>query len=242
VSGWAAFGWGAFSSAALFIGQWLAGPTRDDHRATGEVMGFGAGTLIGAIAYELIPESTLGHGFGVGIPFLIGAVVYVMADWAIDERGGSERRSIDRPKKAGSGAAMFIGTLLDGIPEALVLGITLANGGSVSVAFVTAVFVSNIPQGLAGTTSLRASGTPDRTIGFMWAALTLACAVVAALGYQLGHTLHAQGHHAQAFAAGAVLAMLASSMMPEAFEHGGRRVGLYTVFGYVAAGLLTIAG
>jgi zinc transporter, ZIP family len=242
MSVWAALGWGAFSSAALFIGQWLAGPMRNAHRATGEVMGFGAGTMISAIAYELIPESTLRHGPGVGLAFLLGAVVYFVADRVIDQSGGSERQSIDPPRQTGSGAAMFLGALLDGIPEAFVLGITLATGGSVSIAFVAAVFVSNIPQGIAGTTSLKDGGYDNRRVTFMWAALTVACAVVAALGYLLAQHAHLQGLYSQAFAAGAVLTMLANSMMPEAFEHGGRRVGLYTVFGYLAAATLTIAG
>jgi len=137
---------------------------------------------------------------------------------------------------------MFLGALLDGVPEAFVLGITLATGGSVSVAFVTAVFVSNIPQGIAGTTSLKDGGYSDRRVTIMWGSLTAACAVVAALGYLLAHGAHIEGLYSQAFAAGAVLTMLANSMMPEAFEHGGRTVGLYTVFGYIVAAVLAIAG
>jgi ZIP family zinc transporter len=80
---------------------------------------------------------------------------------------------------------MFLGALLDGIPEAFILGLGLALGGSISVAFVAAIFVSNVPQGLAGTTSLQEAGTPDRRIFVMWTALTIACGVASLLGYLL---------------------------------------------------------
>lgn len=238
MSVWTALFWGAFSSAALFIGQALAGPMRHNYRATGEIMGFGAGTMISAVAYELIPQSSLHHGIGIGIGFLLGAITYFIGDRIVDKNGGADRQSIDTAA-AGSGAAMFIGALLDGVPESFVLGITLAAGQGVSVAFVAAVFVSNIPQGVAGTTSLRDAGYPTRRITWMWTGLTVACALVAAGGYLLAHSAHVGGLYSEAFAAGAVLTMLANSMMPEAFEHGGTRVGLYTVLGYLVAAALT---
>ncbi|MGX7678809.1 ZIP family metal transporter [Jatrophihabitans sp. DSM 45814] len=240
MSVWAALGWGAFSSASLYIGQALAGPMRHSYRATGEVMGFGAGTMISAVAYELIPESTLKHGLGIGVGFALGALTYFIADRLVDTNGGADRQSVDPASPSSSGAAMFLGALLDGIPEAFVLGITLELGGGISVAFVAAVFVSNIPQGIAGTTSLKDTGYTDRRITWMWTALTAACALIAASGYLLAHSAHVQGLYSQAFAAGAVLTMLANSMMPEAFEHGGKRVGLYTVFGYLVAAALSI--
>jgi ZIP family zinc transporter len=135
---------------------------------------------------------------------------------------------------------MFIGALLDGVPEALILGITLATGGAVNVAFLAAVFVSNIPQGLAGTTSLQDAGYANRRITVMWGALTVACGAAALAGFLLSDTVPTAGLNAEAFAGGAVLVMLADSMMPEAFEHGGRSVGLLTVLGFLVAGALTV--
>ena len=137
---------------------------------------------------------------------------------------------------------MFLGALLDGLPEAFILGVGIALGGGISVAFVVAVFVSNVPQGTAGTISLREAGTSNRTIATMWGSLTAACAVAAAIGFVLGDQIPHNGLYAQAFAAGAVLVMLADSMMPEAFEHGGRSVGLLTVLGYLVAAVLTAFG
>jgi hypothetical protein len=109
MSVWAAVGWGAFSSASLYLGQALAGPMRDKHRATGEVMGFGAGSMLSAVAYELIPESSLSHGPGIGIGVALGALVYFVGDRLIDRGGGADRQSIDAVTVSASGAAMFLG-------------------------------------------------------------------------------------------------------------------------------------
>src|SRR5262249_46248110 len=150
MSVWAALAWGAFSSASLYIGQALAGPMEKRTQATGLIMGFGAGTMLSAVAYELIPESNLEHTLGTGVAVLVGAVAYYVGDRLVDKGGGGNRQDIDAHTASGSGAAMFIGALLDGVPEAFILGVTLEAGGGISVAFVTAVFVSNIPQGIAG--------------------------------------------------------------------------------------------
>ncbi len=241
--------WGAFTSASLYLGQLLAGPMAPARRATGLVMGFGAGTLLSAVAYELIPLSSLGRGPGMGAGFLLGGLTYYVADRVIDRSGGADRQRIAAEPAApdggaaatGSGAAMFLGALLDGVPEAFVLGISIGLGGSLSIAFVAAVFVSNIPQGVAGTASLKAAGYTDRHVFWMWTGLTVACAAVAGAGFALADSVPNQGLYAGAFAAGAVLTMLADSMMPEAFEHGGRSVGLLTVLGYLAAASLSVA-
>ena len=173
MSVWTALFWGAFSSASLYLGEALAGPMRNRHHATGLVMGFGAGTLLSAVAYELVPESTLSQGFRVGLGVLVGALAYFVGDRLVDRGGGADRQKIGEPAPESSGAAMFVGALLDGVPESFILGGTVAGGGSVSLAFVAAVFVSNIPQGVAGTTSLQAAGYSARRIFWMWTALTV---------------------------------------------------------------------
>jgi ZIP family zinc transporter len=240
MSVWAALLWGALSSASLFVGQALARPLEPRTRTTGLLMGFGAGTMLSAVAYELVPLSSIGTGPGVSAAFLAGAIVYYVGDRLVDERGGKHRSAIQGPEESGSGTAMFLGALLDGIPEAFILGIGISLGGSVSLAFVAAVFISNVPQGAAGTIAMRHAGTSDRTITTMWGALTVASAAVATIGYLIGDAIPNQGLYAQVFAGGAVLVLLADSMMPEAFRHGGRSVGLLTVLGYLAATILTI--
>jgi len=239
---WAAVFWGAFSSVALFLGQWLARPLAHRERATGLLMGFGAGTMLSAVAYELIPLTDLDIAPGVGIGCLVGALTYFLGDRLVEGAGGGDRGAVSDHDEEGSGMAMFLGALLDGVPEAFILGVGIAFGEGVSVAFVAAVFVSNVPQGAAGTIALRATGTPDGRITQMWALLTVASASAALLGYGLADAIPDQGVYAQAFAGGAVLVMLANSMMPEAFKHGGTKVGLLTVVGYLAAAALTVLG
>jgi ZIP family zinc transporter len=240
VNVWSALGWGLLSSASLFIGQALAGPMERSYRATGLMMGFGAGTLLSAVAYQLVPEASFEHGPGLAVSVALGAITYYVADRLIDQRGGADRQQIDRVS-AGSGMAMFLGALLDGLPEAFVLGIGLALGGTISVAFIVAIFVSNIPQGVAGTTSLKGAGVSSRRIFRMWMTLTIACAAASALGFALADWVPHRGLYAEGFAAGAVLTMLADSMMPEAFQHGGKSVGLLTVLGYLVAAILAVA-
>ena len=237
----AAVGWGAATSAALWLGQALARPLASRNRLTGLIMGFGAGTLLSAIAYQLIPEGSLVNGLTVGIGLTVGALVYFVADQLLDRRGAGGRLQIRPADGAGSGMAMFLGALLDGLPEALVLGIGIAVGGKVSAAFVLAVFVSNVPQGIAGTSSLVAAGRTQRQVFWLWGGLTAACAIAAGAGYVLSSAIPEQGLVAEAFAAGAVLMVLADSMIPEAYRHGGRAVGLATVAGYLVATALAVS-
>ncbi len=237
-----AVGWGAATSASLYLGQALARPLANAHRVTGLIMGFGAGTLLSAVAYQLIPADSLGNGITVGLGLITGAVVYYLADRLVERRGGADRLRIKPAHTSGSGLAMFLGALLDGLPEAFVLGISVAGGGAISAAFVMAVFVSNIPQGVAGTTSLVAAGYSQRHVFGLWSALTVACAIVAGAGFLLADSVPQHGLVAEAFAAGALLMVLADSMIPEAYTHGGRAIGLATVAGYLVAAAFAIAG
>ena len=210
------------------------------NRTIGIVMGFGAGALISAICYELIPESIM-KGAGMAGAFALGAMVFFAGDWVVDRRGGSERKDIAGAQAGGSGAAIFVGTLLDNVPESIILGMSVAFGGAVNVAFMAAVFVSNLPEGVAGTINLEAAGYSRRRILGLWVMLVILSAACAGLGCALLRTLPgADGRYAQAFAAGAMLTMLADAMMPEAFEHGGKLVGLFTVLGFLVAAVLSV--
>jgi ZIP family zinc transporter len=236
-----AFLWGGAAAAALLVGYALAGRGLSN-RIIGIVMGIGAGALISAIAYELVPESVLG-ATGMGVAFVLGAIAFFVGDWFVDRGGGGDRKDIAGDQPGGSGAAIFVGTLLDNVPESIILGMSLALGGAINVAFLAAVFISNLPEGVAGSVNLEAAGRSRRNIFWLWTALVLISAACAALGYALVHWLPgANGIYAQAFAAGAMLTMLADAMMPEAFEHGGKTVGLFTVMGFLLAAVLSFMG
>jgi ZIP family zinc transporter len=237
--------WGGLAAISLIIGAVVAVRLHPSERVTGAVMGFGAGALIGGIAYELVPESLLQDAdWWILAAFAAGALTFFVGDWLIDERGGRHRKRIARGANGsddGSGMAIFLGTLLDGIPESLVLGLGLGMGNSVSVAFLAAVFVSNIPEGIAGTSSLISEGYSRRRVYRMWIALVIASAGAAAIGYSLAISVPSiDGRIVQSFAAGAMLTMLADTMMPEAFKHGGKIVGLLTALGFLLAAILAV--
>ena len=237
--------WGGLAAISLVIGAVMALRLRPSDRITGAVMGFGAGALLGGIAYELVPESLLTDaGWALLAAFAAGALAFFGGDWLIDQRGGRHRKRIARGANGSddaSGMAIFLGTLLDGIPESLVLGLGLGLGSSVSVAFLAAVFVSNIPEGIAGTSSLISEGYSRRRVYRMWIALVIASAGAAAIGYSLAISVPSiDGRIVQSFAAGAMLTMLADTMMPEAFKHGGKIVGLLTALGFLMAAVLAV--
>ena len=234
-----AFLWGGLAASSLLIGYALAGRGLSN-RTIGLIMGIGSGALISAIAYELVPESMF-VGPGIALAFGLGALAFFAGDWLVDRRGGADRKDIAGDQTGGSGAGIFIGTLLDNVPESIILGMSLALGGAVNLAFLAAVFVSNLPEGVAGSVNLQAVGHSRQSILRMWAMLVLVSAVCAGLGYAVVRLLPGMdGHIAQAFAAGAMLTMLADAMMPDAFEHGGMAVGLFTVLGFLASAMLSV--
>jgi zinc transporter, ZIP family len=234
--------WGVLAASSLLIGALLALWLRPSTRIIGLIMGFGAGALISALAYELIEEAIMANA-PVALGMAVGAVVYFGGDWLVDRRGGQGRKNIAGGDSSGSGEAIFIGTLLDGIPESFVLGAGLALGESVGLAFLIAVFISNLPEAMAATASLQSAGRTRSGILMMWLWLVLGSAIGAAVGYiTILMVPSADGAFAQAFAGGAMLTMLADAMMPEAFEHGGPVVGLITTLGFAVATAFSFAG
>jgi ZIP family zinc transporter len=225
----AAAGWALLAASSLILGAFVAQTFTVSKRRVGEAMAFGAGALIGALAYELVPNETLSD-VEIWLSFGAGALVFYALDGIIERRSGGGDSS---------GTAIALGALLDGIPESIVLGISLAFGGSVSVGFLVAVFVSNVPEGLSATSDMRAHTAAARLYR-MWIAIAVVSAMAGGFGYAIAHNLSGtDGRDIQAFAGGAVLTMLASSMMPEAYEEGGRRVALFTALGFAIAAILT---
>lgn len=129
------------------------------------------------------------------------------------------------------------------VPESVILGMGLAAGGKINSAFLAAVLLSNLPEGVAGTVNLVAAGQPRGQVFWLWTRLIVLSVVCAGLGYWAVQQMPVlDGRAMQAFAAGAMLTMLADAMMPEAFEHGGKAVGLFTALGFLFAAVLSVAG
>lgn len=224
------------AAASLLLGSLLTSWLNPGRKAIGLIMAFGAGTLIAAIAYDLVEDAAAkGQVAALALGLALGAFVFFVGDYWIDRIGG-ERRKRSTGVQAGDGSlGIFLGTLLDGIPESFILGTSLVVGGGISVSFLIAVFISNLPEAMAATVGLAAAGWSRQRITRIWLAVMAASAIAAALGYWLFSLVTLEGVLVQAFAAGALLTMLADTMMPEAFEHGGKAVGLLTVLGFAVA-------
>jgi zinc transporter, ZIP family len=233
---WAAAVWGLIAASSLVIGSILTFWLKPSRKLIGLIMAFGAGTLISAIAYELVEDAAAsGRGVLLTAGLALGAIAFFIGDWWVDRAGGAHRKRSGGEQAQGNSLGIFIGTLLDGIPESFILGASLVTGGGVSVAFLAAVFISNLPEAMGATTGMSTAGWPKQRILGIWLAVAGVSALAAASGYALTTVMSLDGVGTQAFAAGALLTMLTDSMVPEAFDNGGKAAGLLTVFGFTVA-------
>jgi zinc transporter, ZIP family len=236
---------GLIAASSLVVGAVLALKTTVSKRAQGWILAFGAGALLGAVAYELFDDAVAADTGGLVVAggFALGAIAFFGGSIAIDhmERSpASTSSSTSTPDEAArsSGLSVVLGAVLDGIPESVVLGMSLI-GGALGVPMFVAVFVSNVPEALSASEDLHEGGMATSQILRMWTLVAVASAIAAAIGFVVLQDAPA-GPVAgiQAFAAGAILAMLAGSMIPEAHDLGGRPVALATCLGFaVSAGL-----
>ncbi len=240
--------WGFVGGASLLIGALVGFYLDASNRLIAYIMAFGAGVLVSSVAFELMEEAYQEGGFdATAIGLLLGSIVFFLADGVVNRKGGSRRKNPE-DKQGDSATAIAIGALLDGIPESAAIGISLLEGGNISVALVVAVFLSNIPEGLSSASGMRQSGRSAVYVFGLWGGVVLASTVAAVLGYMFlaGDSANLVAA-IQSFAAGAILTMLASTMFPEAYEEsgggqGGGVVGLLTSFGFLLSFVLSHLG
>ena len=232
------FLWGMLAASSLLIGGLLTFWIRIGNKLLGLVMAFGSGVLISAVAFELAHESVkLSAGSGMAaLGLFTGAIVFFTGDWFIGHMGGHKRKAIGASHDSELGLPITLGIVLDGIPESIVIGLSLLGGHTVSLAMLVAAFISNLPEALAATTGFVSAGWSHFRIMLLWLSVTLVSGVAALAGFAL---LENASNTTQAFinmfAGGAILVMLANTMIPEAFEHGGKLTGLSTVIGFALA-------
>jgi ZIP family zinc transporter len=231
-----AFGWGALGASALLIGAliaYLLSPTRG---VIAVVMALGTGLLIGSVSFELIDEALKYQAVAwVALLVLGGAAVFTVGDWLLERRGGGDRKDATGAQAEGSPLAIVLGSVLDGIPESFVLGLTVLQGG-VSVSLLAAVALSNLPEGMSSSSGLKEAGWPRGRVLLMWSAVVLVSAVAAAAGYaMLDPASGRTGALVQAFAAGALLAMLADTLLPQAYAVEGVLTGSLVVTGFAVS-------
>jgi ZIP family zinc transporter len=197
--------------------------------ALAALMAFGAGTMIAAVTTELFaPAFEVSGGWRAGSALLAGTLVYVVADRLIEVRLGA----------AALGWALMLGALLDGIPENLALGATLEESGG--VVLLVAIALGNTPEAISGAAKMRDQhGMSHRSAALIWAATGVVLVVVTIASAAVADQLAAETlSTTQAFAGGATIAVLADSLMPEAYREGGWWVGIATSLGFLLAFVL----
>jgi ZIP family zinc transporter len=228
-----AFWWGALGGSALLAGALIAYLLQPGRGVIAVVMALGSGVLIGSVSFELVEEALKTATVGqTALLILIGAGAFTLGDWILARNGGSERKDPSGAQAEGSPLAIVLGSVLDGIPESFVLGLTVLLG-EVSLPLLAGIVLSNFPESISSSSGLRIAGWPRGRVIWMWLAVVLVSAVSSAAGYALldpqsGRT----GSQAQAFAAGALLAMLADTLLPEAYAVEGVWTGPLVVAGF----------
>jgi zinc transporter, ZIP family len=232
----AAFGWGALGAAALLVGSLIAYQLAPSQSVIAVVMALGTGLLIGSVSFELIDDALETRTVAwVGFSVLVGAAVFTVGDWLLTRRGGGDRKDMEGAQAEGSPLAIVLGSVLDGIPESFVLGLTVLQGG-VSVSLLAGVALSNLPEGMSSSSGLKAAGWRRGRVVLMWSAVVVVSALSAAAGYVLLDPASGlTGALVQAFAAGALLAMLADTLLPEAYKVEGVLTGPLVVVGFAVS-------
>jgi ZIP family zinc transporter len=238
--------WGLVAGSALLLGAALGYGMRVPQKMIATVMAFGAGVLLSAVSFELVEEAYDQAGLTpTAVGTLIGALAYTAGNVWLARRGARHRkrsghaRTAAQPSEAqqgGSGTALALGALLDGVPESAVIGVSLLDGGTVSLVTVAAVFISNVPEGLSSSAGMKKAGRTKGYVFGVWVAIAAASTVSAVLGYTVvGSLSPAVIAVVTAVAAGAILAMIADTMIPEAFDDAHLAIGLITVSGFLVS-------
>jgi ZIP family zinc transporter len=241
--------WGLLAGGALVIGALIAWFLPVPRMVVASVMAFGAGVLISALAFDLVDEAETSGGLTPTIVgFMGGAVLYVAANVLLARRGARHRkRSEDQQpsesEQSGSGAAIALGALLDGVPESVVLGLSLLGGGGVGVPVLAAIFISNLPEGLSSSAGMKRNDRSAAYVFGVWVGIAVASGLAGLLGcLLLQGASDATIALITAIAAGAILAMISDTMIPEAFERTHMYAGLLATTGFLVAFTISRAG
>lgn len=242
--------WGFVSGSALLLGALVGYGVRVPQWGVASVMAFGAGVLVSAVSFELMAEAFDQGGLPpAAIGAAAGAAAYTAGNVLLARRGARHRKRSGhvrgQPSErqvAGSGMALALGALLDGVPESAVIGVSLLDGGAVSMVTVVAVFISNLPEGLSSSAGMRRAGRGKGYVFGVWGAIAAASTVSAVLGYTVvGGLPDGVVAAVTAVAAGAILAMITDTMIPEAVERAHLAIGLILVGGFLVSFALSNA-
>jgi ZIP family zinc transporter len=238
--------WGFFSGGALILGAAVGFFARVPGSVVAGVMAFGSGVLISALSFELMDEAFEQAGMtATATGFLLGAAIYAVANrllsiWGAKHRKRSGTQQPSEEDQGGSGVAIAVGALIDGIPESIAIGLSILHGGAVSVATVAAIFLSNLPEGLSSSAGMRKAGRSAVYVFGVWTAIAVACGLASLAGYAVFGALSPFIVAATtAVAAGGMLAMIVDTMIPEAFAETHDWARRFVVLGFLISFTLT---
>lgn len=233
--------WGGLAGSALFIGALLGLYVKIKKHIVSFIMAFGTGVLMGAATFEMLFESAEHGGIiATSTGFLIGAIVFTIFNVWLAIKGANERKRSSQNPEGHSGLAIFVGTIIDSLPEAVIIGISMIYT-DVSLVLVIAIFISNLPEGLSSTIGLKQDHYTNKKILFLWFIVCSLSAICSLLGYVvLEGASDKTIAYINTFAAGGIVAMVSSTMMPEAYEDGGPIVGFITALGLLTSLILTV--
>jgi ZIP family zinc transporter len=237
---WTVLALGAVCSAGLLMGALAGSFSRISHHAIARAMSVGAGLLLAGASLKVATDAIRIAGpVAASLSLLLGAALFSVTNALLAHFGAADRKRcggcVQQPtelQQPGSGVAIALGNAFDAIPEALVLGIALRER-IIPVALVVAFSAGNFPEALSSAAGLRAAGRSYTYILLLWSAIAIGAAVGITVGYVAFESLsEAWPPRLQAFGAGALLAMTAETMIPEAFHDSPRFSGLLAAFGF----------
>jgi len=228
---------------SLILGVIIGTVFKISQKVIAAIMAFGSGVLICALTFGLMEEAFKHGGFdAIVLGFLVGGVVFIGGDFLVHRYGG---RNHKKKKHFGTvrdtnGKAIILGAALDGIPESIALGLSLLEKNGIGLLMLAAIFLSNLPESISSINDLRKEGLSTKRIYFTWSIVSIGSIAAAILSFFFlkNISLNVRGI-IESFASGAILAMLADSMMPEAYEEGGYLIGFLTILGFLTAFILS---
>lgn len=227
--------WGLFAASSLLFGAILAMKLSLNQQTIGIIMAFGVGVLISAIAYELTEEAfrTVGADRSIAVGLASGALTYYIGNSILSRKGAGKRKNSTADQQSSSPFALVLGSILDGVPESIVLGLSLVKGGTVSLTMLVAVFLSNLPESISATNGLIRNGWKKTSVLLMWVTVIVVSGAASLMGFTVMYQASSQLiAFTLSFSAGALLTMVTDTMIPEAYENAGPLTGIITTLGF----------